>query len=152
MCNQHARASYSVLAVLISSRSSKTVRYQMVEVEHLKGPVEPAFASFSPYWSSFSFLAAFIAITPYVFFFPLLVWQACLWLKLVKGWRWSGLACVPQVLLRMHWDVCEVLGHPLLPSALAGWVLCWVALVFVILRTPDGLLHVFLAEEINLWW
>jgi len=82
-CNQHAGASHSILRVLIISRSSKTVRYQMVEVEHLRGPVWPAFASFSPYWSLSSFLAAFIAGTQYVFFFFL-----CMSGKPAFGWSW----------------------------------------------------------------
>lgn len=82
-CNQHARASHSILGGLISSRSNKAVRYQMVEVEHLKRPVRPAFATFSPYWSLSSFLAAFIAATPCAFFFFLYLSG-----KPAFGWSW----------------------------------------------------------------
>lgn len=123
-CNQHAGASHSILRVLIISRSSKTVRYQMVEVEHLRGPVWPAFASFSPYWSLSSFLAAFIAGTQYVFFSS----SACLASLPLAGV--GERMEVIRVGLGVPGTAQGALGCACIPwSSLADFYSCWLGFV-----------------------
>lgn len=97
LCNQHARASCFLQEQLSSSKSSKTVRYQIVK--HPSALVRLALACFLLCWSLSSFFVAFTAEVPFFFSSPSyvlrsqLAWWACLWLK-ADGRQWVRLGWV----------------------------------------------------------